>query len=408
MQHWTIHMKRGVHGMLFSAFGKTAWLLVWCVMLITQGVFADGRFISINGKVQVFENGRWAKAELTSKLNEQSSVQVGYRSGAVVGLKDGSQISLKPNSVVSFNYLGDDIKKPRTELLVVQGGLSAYVKKPEGNAKHVFHVRTPTMIVGVRGSFMELSKNGEVHQVTAVQSPAFIKNDATAATTRERLQKAFAVLERAFLMDRDEKLRALRRAREAKAPEDAEAFQAIVNPTFETPEIKEGIKDISDHKTLVRELIVRQKKVYAASGRQETIRTLLSVRALTMMQLAWAEAAYKAELEAHLIAQKLQQKKKEERDESEDEFLNTLGLTMIPQGDSASAADEIRGPLFRRTFDSRAERNFGSGVSATEQQFLRVNTDSQAGFGNDVQGLYNSINSVTQPSDTGEPTLQKF
>ena len=79
-----------------------------------------------------------------------------------------------------------------------------------------------------------------------------------------------------------------------------------------------------------------------------------------------------------------------------------------PELHAASASGEIQGPLFRRTFDSRAERNYGSGVSSAEQQFLGGNTDSQAGFGNDVQGLYNSINSVTQPSDTGEPTLQKF
>ncbi|MBX3721572.1 MAG: FecR domain-containing protein [Turneriella sp.] len=381
--------------------------LVLCLFAL-QGISADGRFVSMHGKVQVFENGRWAKAEMSSKLTEQSSVQVGYRSGAVVGLKDGSQIAMKPNSVVSFNHLSDDVKKPRSEIFVVQGGLSAFVKKPEGNAKHVFHIRTPTMIVGVRGSFMELSKNGELHQVTAVQSPAFIRNDPTAATTRERLQKAFAVLERAYLMDRDEKLRVERRIREAKVSEDAEAFRTIVNPTFATAEIREGIKDINDHKTLVRELIVRQRKVYAVSERQEIIRTMLSVRALTLLQLAWAEAAYRAELEAHLIAMKQNEKKKQETESDEETFLNTLGLTLIPQGDSASASGDIRGPLYQRTFDARAERNFGAGISTSEQQFLGGNTDSQAGFGNDVQGLYNSINSVTQPSANGDPTLQKF
>ncbi|MBN8221480.1 MAG: FecR domain-containing protein, partial [Spirochaetes bacterium] len=286
--------------------------LVLCLFAL-QGISADGRFVSMHGKVQVFENGRWAKAEMSSKLTEQSSVQVGYRSGAVVGLKDGSQIAMKPNSVVSFNHLSDDVKKPRSEIFVVQGGLSAFVKKPEGNAKHVFHIRTPTMIVGVRGSFMELSKNGELHQVTAVQSPAFMKNDPTQATTRERLQKAFAVLERAYLMDRDEKLRVERRIREAKNTEDAEALRLIVNPTFETAEIKEGIKNIDTHKILTQELLIRQKKIYttAVSDRKELVKVLLSVRALTMIQLAWAEAAYRAELEAHLVAMKQNEKKKQ-------------------------------------------------------------------------------------------------
>ena len=363
----------------------------------------------MHGKVQVFENGRWAKAELTSKITEASSVQVGYRSGAIIGLQDGSQISLKSNTVVSFNYLGTDIKKPRSEIFVVQGTLSAYVKKPEGNTKHVFHVRTPTMIVGVRGSFVELSKNGEQHIVNAVQSPAFIKKDLTAATTRERLQKAFAILERAYLQDRDERLRFERRIRETKSADDAEALRTIINPTFETAEIKDGIKGIGDHKTLVKELIERQKKIYMVSGdRKQLLQAMLAVRALTLLQLSWAEAAYKAELEAHLIAQKDAAKKKVIEEDSEDSFLNTIGLTVIAEGDSAAASRDIQNPLVKRVYDSRAQREYSAGSSAAEQGFLGNNTDSQAGLGNDVQGLYNSINAVTQPSDAGGPTLQKF
>lgn len=372
-------------------------------------LFADGRILSMHGKVQVFEKGRWAKAELTSKITEASSVQVGYRSGAIIGLQDGSQVSLKSNTVVSFNTLGIDTKKPRTEVFVVQGTLSAYVKKPEGNTKHVFHVRTPTMIVGVRGSFVELSKNGEQHTVKAVQSPAFIKNDPTAATTRERLQKAFAILERAYLQDRDERLRVERRIRETKSAEDTEALRAIINPTLETVEIKDGIKGIGDHRTLVKELIERQKKIYAVSGEgKQLVQAMLAVRALTLLQLSWAEAAYKAELEAYLIAQKNAEKKKTDKEESEDEFLNTIGLTVIAEGDSAAASRDIQNPLVKRVYDSRAQREYSAGSSSVEQGFLGNNTDSQAGFGNDVQGLYNSINAVTQPSDAGGPTLQKF
>lgn len=389
--------------------GNSFFFLVLVSFFAIFPLFGDGRILSMHGKVQVFENERWAKAELTSRITEASSVQVGYRSGAIIGLQDGSQVSLKSNTVVSFNTLGTDLKKPRTEVFVVQGTLSAYVKKPEGNTKHVFHVRTPTMIVGVRGSFVELSKNGEQHLVNAVQSPAFIKKDPTAATTREHLQKAFAVLERAYLQDRDERLRVERRIREAKSAEDAEALRTIINPTFETAEIKDGVKGIGDHKTLVKNLIERQKKIYAVSGdRKELLQAMLAVRALTLLQLSWAEAAYKAELEAHLIAQKEAGKKKTIEEDSEDTFLNQIGLTTIAEGDSAAASRDIQNPLVKRVYDSRAQREFSAGSSSVEQDFLGNNTDSQAGFGNDVQGLYNSINAVTQPSDTGGPTLQKF
>lgn len=389
----------------------SATLCMGTVICATQdSLFADARFLSTRGKVQVFENGRWAKAELTHRLTEQSSVQVGYRSGAVVGLQDGSQISLKQNSVLSFNHLGTDIKHPQTEVMVVQGGLSAFVKKPEGNVKNVFHVRTPTMVVGVRGSFLEMSKRGEEHRVTAVESAAFIRNKATASTTRERLQKAFAVLERAYLIDRNEERRAVQKISTTKSSEDSEAFKAIVKPTFENPEIKAGIKDINDHKTLVRELIARQRILLTQKNadRKTQMQAMLRIRALTMLQLAWAEAAYRAELDAHLLALKQADKKKQIVDEDEETFLNTISRTTIPQGDSARASGDIEGPLSTRIFNSRSERNFSAGSTAAERGYLGGNTDSQSGFGNDVQGLYNSINSVTQPSAVGEPTLRRF
>ncbi|MBV6492095.1 MAG: hypothetical protein LDLANPLL_00086 [Turneriella sp.] len=388
--------------------GVSKKILAFAAILAPQICFADARFVSMHGKVQVFENGRWVKATLSSRLTTESSVQVGYRSGAVAAIKDGSQVAIKENSVISFNSLATDGKSPRSEIFVVQGGVSAFVKKPEVAAKNRFYVRTPTVVVGVRGSFFELAKNGEQHFVTAVESPAFIKASVTETTTRERLQKAFAVLERAYLIDRDEARRLESRIRDTKNTQDTEILRAVSNPTFERDDMKAAIKNINDHKTLVHELIERQKQVYAAGNdTKASAHAMLRVRALTMLQLAWAEMAYKAELNAYLIAQK-QSDKKEDKDEDDETFLNTIGLTVVPQGDSARAADEIRGPLYQRTFDSRAERNFGAGITSAEQHFLGVNTDSQAGFGNDVQGLYNSINAVTQPSETGEPTLRKF
>ena len=439
-------------------------ILLFCIVPL----FADGRILSMHGKVQVFENGRWAKAELTSKITEASSVQVGYRSAAVVGLTDGSQISLKENTTVSFNHLGVDPAKPRSEIYVVHGTLSAFVKKPEGNTKHVFHVRTPTMIVGVRGSFFEMSKNGEQHLVTAVQSPAFIKADATPSTTRERLQKAFANLERAYIIDREEKRSVGLRMQEvektrtelnaalekisdaddapaadkqrraeitgklAVADADLNALRSAEALVLGSPEARKAVDGVGDHKALQKLLLERQRVLAgelsefrlaraelakSASSekltvwnamRSKVVAQMVSVRSLTLLQLSWAEAAYRAELEAYLIAQKSSDKKKTTVTEDDESFLNTIGLTMIPQGDSAAASGDIRGPLTTRMIDTRAQRDFSSGAAATERSFLGNNTDSQAGFGNDVQGLYNSINSVTQPSDTGGPTLQKF
>jgi len=381
-----------------------------CSFFLTAPVFAEGRFLSMHGKVQVFESGRWAKAEIKSKITEASSVQVGYRSGAVIALPEGSQVALKENTVLSFNELATDLSKPRTELYIQQGGLGAYVKKPASGQKNSFIVKTPTVVVGVRGSFMELARHGTQHEVKAIESAAFLRNKATPTTNRERLQKAFAVLERAYLMDRDEKVRASRFADKAQLPEDKQAFAEILQPVADTPAIVQAIKEIKDHRTLTRELLTRQEKVFEAnqSDRKAVVQALMQVRALTLLQLLWAEAAYKAELEAYLIALKQSNRKKEQTDEDDEVFFNNLEFASVPQGDSARSSGDLHGPYSTRTFDSRAERNFSSGSSAAEQSFLGNITDIQSGFGNDIQGLYDSINSVTQPSSVGEPTLQKF
>ena len=371
---------------------------------------AQARFVTLKGRVQVFEGGRWVKAAFENKLTQESSVQVGYRSGAVVALPEGSQVALKENTVLSFNELATDLSKPRTELYIQQGGLGAYVKKPASGQKNSFIVKTPTVVVGVRGSFMELARHGTQHEVKAIESAAFLRNKVTPTTNRERLQKAFAVLERAYLMDRDEERRAGLLAEKATSDDDRQALVALQQPPADAPEFLQAIKEIKDHRTLTRELLVRQEKVFEAkaSDRKAVVQTLRQVRALTMLQLQWAEAAYRAELEAYLIELKKSDRKKDQNDDDDEVFFNNLEFAAVPQGDSARASGELHGPYSTRTFDSRAERNFSSGSSAAEQSFLGNNTDIQSGFGNDVQGLYNSINTVTQPSSVGEPTLQKF
>jgi len=371
---------------------------------------AQARFVTLKGKVQVFEGGRWVKAAFENRLTQESSVQVGYRSGAVVALPEGSQVALKENTVLSFNELATDLSKPRTELYIQQGGLGAYVKKPASGQKNSFIVKTPTVVVGVRGSFMELARHGTQHEVKAIESAAFLRNKVTPTTNRERLQKAFAVLERAYLMDRDEERRAGLLAEKATSDDDRQALVALQQPPADAPEFLQAIKEIKDHRTLTRELLVRQEKVFEAkaSDRKAVVQTLRQVRALTMLQLQWAEAAYRAELEAYLIELKKSDRKKDQNDDDDEVFFNNLEFAAVPQGDSARASGELHGPYSTRTFDSRAERNFSSGSSAAEQSFLGNNTDIQSGFGNDVQGLYNSINTVTQPSSVGEPTLQKF
>ncbi len=42
------------------------------------------------------------------------------------------------------------------------------------------------------------------------------------------------------------------------------------------------------------------------------------------------------------------------------------------------------------------------------EQMLADQNDVKVGVGNDTQQIYNNVNSVTQPTTTGQPTLKKL
>ena len=134
---------------------------------------------------------------------------------------------------------------------------------------------------------MELARHGTQHEVKAIESAAFLRNKATPTTNRGRLQKAFAVLERAYLMDRDEKNRAGLLAEKAKSEDDKQAFVALQQPAADAAEFLLAVKEVKDHRTLTRELLTRQEKVFEAnpSDRKAVVQALMQVRALTTLQL---------------------------------------------------------------------------------------------------------------------------
>jgi TPR repeat protein len=81
--------------------------------------------------------------------------------------------------------------------------------------------------------------------------------------------------------------------------------------------------------------------------------------------------------------------------------------TTIPQGDSAKADEVVTTPAAVQTASTRPATMTTVGQTGTEQNISQQN-DVKVGVGNDTQQIYNSINSVTQPTSTGLPTLKKL
>ncbi|HNA77967.1 MAG TPA: hypothetical protein PKY99_00855 [Turneriella sp.] len=81
--------------------------------------------------------------------------------------------------------------------------------------------------------------------------------------------------------------------------------------------------------------------------------------------------------------------------------------TLIPQGDSAVATSDITPPLESEKKKVRPAGLTTVGQTGSEQSISEQN-DVKAGVGNDTQQLYNNVNTVTQPTTTGQPTLRKL
>lgn len=380
-------------------------LIAALVGISASKLYADTRILAMKGKVQIFEKGKWTKATVASKITVDTSLQVGYQSNATIAFSDGSQIQLRPNTTISFNKLSNTGKRQGSEIFIEQGSLSAFVKKPEDGFRNEFRIRTPTKVAGVRGSFMGFSKRGKEHRVSAIQSGAFIKEESLPTTTREKLQKAHADLERSELQMRD------------TLAEMKELSKAVLSVPTDKKTI-EWLAELKDHKSLQAALLEQQTllaHISKETGREaDTKAAIERILALTSEQLRWARAAYEAEFEAALIesrAREKEEKFKEEKADSETVNVDTTGEYNIPEGDTITWEDTLSGPREYKVLSSRAKRYTGSGLTEAETQFLQQGqgaNDTQAGAGNDSQNINNSVNSVTQPSTTTLPTLTKF
>jgi hypothetical protein len=341
-------------------------------------------------------------ASPASRVTEQSSLQVGYQSAAVVGFSDGSQVQLRPNTTVSFNRLTNETNRQGSEIFIEQGSISAFVKKPDGGGRNDFRIRTPTKVAGVRGSFVGFSKRGREHRVEAIESSAYIKEESLPTTTREKLQKAYADLERSELQSRD----------------TAAEIKDLLKAPLATPNDKatqDWLGTFQDHKSLQKALVEEQKKLNelksdparAAELKESAGRIL----ALTGEQLKWARAAYESEFEAALVEAKAREKEKKDlagKDADDTVNIDILGENNIPEGDTVTWEDTLNGPREFRAASSRARRYTGSGMTEAESRFASGNSDYQNGAGNDTQNFYNSTNAATQTDTPLLPTLKKF
>lgn len=114
----------------------------------------SGKVVDSQGNVEVKlgETG-WTPASIGVVLNEGDMIRTNVNSSAIVEVENAGTVEIKPNSELEFTELTTDKEDSshRTILDLSLGEILIKAKKLNAE-KSKFEVKTPTSVVGVRGT----------------------------------------------------------------------------------------------------------------------------------------------------------------------------------------------------------------------------------------------------------------
>lgn len=413
---------------------------------IFYSIEAAGRFSSISGTVQIFENDKWVKATMASKINDGTTVETGPRSSAVIIFSRGGQMALRAHTRITIADAGGVSGGTDREMTLSHGELSGFVKK-DIKSPNAFRIRTPTVIAGVRGSLLKGKLRGSRFVATAQKSAAYVRPAPRIAiqnSSSKAIQKALAMRARisAQLKDARKIL-----ARAAAVPSAAQVKQAQKDKA-------KGQARKSAAEATLKKASLNRGKLKAAFARAHSPQLKAALRAklkVAAKVLAKANSQYKAISKVFSAANRIitaarrpptaqqiarantrvqQGQKQMDRIEKsiaslrkqKDSFsvkqqnkteparpADSGPVVELAQGQTIIAnSGKMIDPLTVAKISVRVQAAKSVGISAQEATFMGQNDDSKVGIGNDFQQIYNQINSVTQPASGGLPELTKF
>ncbi len=114
----------------------------------------SGKIVDFQGSVEVkLGKANWTAATKAAQLNQGDMIRTGANSTAVLELENAGIVDIKPNSELELSELTTDKKdnSRRTVLDLSIGEILIKAKKLTAD-KSRFEVKTPTSVVGVRGT----------------------------------------------------------------------------------------------------------------------------------------------------------------------------------------------------------------------------------------------------------------
>lgn len=373
--------------------------LVFCVTAALQAAeTAAGKISGLQGKAQIFVNGRWVPAALGSVVYPSSTIQTGYNSKVIVTLRTGSQLSLKPNTTISFNQIASNQAGDNVEVHLANGGVNSFVPRADEGKMNVFKVRSATAVAGVRGSFMSARRHGQHFAVNALHSPAFLE-PAPAPSEKEIVR---ATLLNAVAQQESGALDAA----EAKACLQKPDASSADSARARLQNIESRSRDVGNRVQILKLFAERQDTAQALSETREKI-------AGKNEQLKAKETGTPGEgNEGRRDVQAIREEIKTLEAGARQQQAKLEGLNRsltIAEGNSAQAQGaRLLNPLQSEMQKLRPQQANMPGQTRQEGMFMFNNMDNQAGLGNDFQRLFNNINRFNQQGTVVVPVLRKF
>lgn len=148
---------------LFSFFFSFLFTLT-IVFIASVEVRAEisGTFTVVKGDVKVTsKNGTTENARVGKKVVPSDVITTGKESKAKIVMSDKNIINISPNTMVVIEKYINDEKRDRREASfeMLYGKIRATVKQKYDGEKNKFQVKSPAIIIGVRGTDFLLSHN---------------------------------------------------------------------------------------------------------------------------------------------------------------------------------------------------------------------------------------------------------
>ncbi len=137
------------------------------LMFFTTLVLADnaaGTVKQTKGEVSIVRNGASIQASTSMKLMSSDKIITGPNSSVGITLQDGTLLSFGPKSVSQLNeFRYDPVSRDGNLLISVFNGSMRFVTGLLGkNNPNAVGIRTPTAVIGVRGTdFIVAVEGGE-------------------------------------------------------------------------------------------------------------------------------------------------------------------------------------------------------------------------------------------------------